>query len=161
MDRHIPSMGGGLGEVTDSMTVDFVWNLNQRKVVGDIKFANGASSVKAVRSSVKDCPAPGRPASFEYLTVKSAAQDFDARITMKGERAYGEISVPLECPASLRLMTSPAKNTDTTTYLAIPDPRLLGLGETGNPNVMVSKDHKTFTITGDGWTWIYTPTLVK
>jgi len=149
------------GDVKDSLNVDFVWNLNQRKVVGDVKFGNGASTVGAVRSSAKDCPPPSRPGSFELFTAKSAAQDFDARIVLKGERAFGEISVPLECPASLKLMSSPAKQVETTLYLAIPDPRMLGLGETGNPNVSVSKDHKTFTLTGDGWTWTYTPTLVK
>lgn len=150
------------GDVKDSLKVDFTWNLNQRKVVGDVKFSDGASSVGALRSSAKECPPPGRPGSFELFTTKSAAQDGgQPRIALKGERAYGQISVPLECPASLKLMTSPAKKADVTLYLAIPDPRMLGVGETGSPNVSVSKDHKTFTVTADGWTWTYTPTLVK
>lgn len=149
------------GDVTDSMTVDFEWNLNQRKVIGPVKFSNGGSSVKAVRSSLKDCPAPGMPASYEHFTGATAAQDFDARILLKGERAYGAIDVPLECPASLKLLASPAKTVEATLYLAIPDPRMLGLGDTGTPNVTVSTDHKSFTVKGDGWTWTYTPRLVK
>jgi hypothetical protein len=153
--------GAAEGEVSDSLKVDFVWNLNLRKVVGDVKFSNGGSTVKGVRSSLKECPTPGMPSGYEHFIVNSAAQDFDARIVLKGERAYGAVQVPLDCPSSMQMKSSPAKTVAATEYLAIPDPRMLGVGETGNPNVVVSKDRKTFVVKANGWTYAYTPILAK
>ncbi|HNR75530.1 MAG TPA: hypothetical protein PKM48_00235 [Parvularculaceae bacterium] len=153
---------GSEGEVTDSMTVDFDWDVNRRSLVGSATFANGTSSVAGMRSTLKECPASEIAGAYEHITVTSAAANAIGGVEMRGTRTYAPTKSPLECPASNALIATPGDEAETTLTLPVADPRMLGLSVTGDPRVTVTPDHKSFTIKGtDGWTWTMTPTIVK
>ena len=155
-----PKWTTGQAEASDSATIDFDWDVRAQKVIGDVKFSNGSSSVGATRSTLKDCPAPVVKGAYEHLTIVRIEQDGQPRLTLKGSRTYPDVEVPLECPASLKLMSTPGSTLDVTDYVAVPEPMMLAVGVTGNPNLTVDKDHKTFVLTGEGWSWTYTPTPI-
>jgi len=155
-----PKWTSGQGEATDSLKLDFDWSIRERKLIGRVTFTNGASSVKGTRSTAKECPAPTLAGAYEHFDAKTAAQDFDARIVVKGTRIYAAVNAPLECPASLKLMPTPGSSVETTEYIPVPEPMMLAVGETGNPNITISKDKKTFVVRANGWTWTYTPTII-
>jgi hypothetical protein len=156
-----PKWTAGQGNATDSLKLDFDWSVRERKLIGDVKFTNGGSAVKGTRSTAKECPAPTLAGSYEHFDAKTAAQDFDARVALKGTRTYAPVMAPLECPASLKLMKADGSTVETVLYVSVPDAMMLAVGQTGNPNVVVSKDHKQFIVRGDGWTWTYTPTIIN
>ena len=156
-----PKWTGGQVQATDSMKLDFDWDIRKRSLIGAVAFSNGGSSAKATRSTAKECPAPSMPSGYEHFEAASAKQDFDARIEIKGKRKYGAVMAPLECPASLKLTSVPASTADATEYIAVPEPMMLAVGQTGNPNVEIGKDRKTLVVKANGWTWTYTPTLIK
>jgi len=137
------------GDATDTLTVDFDWSIRERKLVGDVKFDEGNSSVKGVRSATKDCPAPELAGTYEHIAVKSVVQDAPGRLAAKGIRAYAAVKAPLECPASQE---------EVTEYIPVPDPMMLAVGATGDPNVTISPDHRSFIVRSGGWTWTLTPT---
>lgn len=150
------------GDVTDSMTVDFDWDLNRRSLVGDATFSNGASSVAGMRSATKDCPAAVIAGAYEQFTAVTAGANASGGVEVRGTRTYAPTKSPVECPASNALIATPGDEVDAVVTLPVADPRLLGVGLTGDSKVSVSADRKSFTIVGDdGWTWTMTPTALK
>jgi hypothetical protein len=155
-----PKWTMGEGDASDSATIDFDWDVRAHKVIGQVTFTNGGSAVGATRSAHKECPAPVVKGAYEHLTIEAITQDSQPRLVVKGARAYPAVEAPLECPASLKLMPAPGSTAETTDYVAVPEPTMLAVGVTGNPNLTVSRDHKTFVLKGDGWAWTYTPSLI-
>jgi hypothetical protein len=156
-----PKWAMGEGDASDSATIDFDWDVRAHKVIGKVTFTNGGSSVGATRSTHKECPAPVVKGAYEHLTIKTIAQDDQPRLMLKGARTFAAVEAPLECPASLKLMPAPGSTVETTDYVAVPEPMMLAVGATGNPNLTVAKDHKTFVLKSNGWAWTYTPTLIN
>ena len=153
---------GSEGDVKDSLTADFNWDINKRELIGAVKFANGASSVGAMRSTMKECPAAQIAGIYEHVTVASGGASPSGGVELKGVRQYAPTKSPVECPASNALIATPGDQEDVSVLVIVADPRLLSVGQTGMPNVKVSADKKSYTVEDkSGWTWTVTPTPVN
>ncbi len=148
------------GDVTDSLTIEFDMDISSLSVIGKPSFTDGASSVGSMRSALKECPVAQIAGAYEHLTT-SDVKGGPGRLEITGVRQYAPTKSPVECPASNALIATPGGAAEIMEAIYMFDPRMLAIGQTGMPNAVVSADHKTVTLTGDGWTWTYTPTLVR
>lgn len=153
---------GSQGDVKDSLTVDFNWDINRRALIGAVAFTNGSSSVGAMRSTAEGCPPAEIAGIYEHFTVASGGAGATGAIELKGVRQYAPTRSPVECPASTALIATPGDQENVSVFLGVADPRMLSLGQTGVPNATVSADRKSYTLSDpDGWTWTATPTVVN
>lgn len=152
------------GKVTDSYALEFDWDAKGRKLAGSVSIKNGKSLVAETRDK-GECAKPvlkGEYEHFEATEAKVANRDL---LELKGTRSYPAAQIANECPASKALNAVAADYKAVTESIAVPDPKMMslaGMGHTGNPKVTFSPDKQSFIMKMDnGWTVVYTPTVVK
>lgn len=147
------------GNVTDSVTLDFSWNVGQRKIVGEPKFQNANAAVKALRDKGQ-CTTPVLKGDYEHLDVTNVGSDDMGRIVVTGTRLFPPANVASECPASKALLPAAGKQQPVTEYPAVPDPRIMATAgmASGTPNLTFTPDRKSYVMKGARWTWTVTPT---
>lgn len=69
--------------------------------------------------------------------------------------------VPSQWPSSCAPQTVPASQEAVTEIVAVMSPMMLVMPNGANPNLVVAADRQSFSIRNKGWTWTYTPTIVK
>jgi len=149
------------GDASDALVVDFEWNLRQRQLVGTPTFSNASSKVAGMRSASGDCPVAQLAGSYEHFTASAVDSDGQPRLTVHGARTFAATLAPLECPASQTLMPAPGHEAEAVLYLPVLDPKLLGVGTTGSPGAAIAPDKSSFVLDMDGWSWTFSPTLVR
>jgi hypothetical protein len=147
--------------VTDGLVMDVIWEMRARKAQGMPQIQNKASTSKGLRNIHPPCPAPVMKGQYEHFEAKEVGFDGQDRMALKGIRSFPPIDAGLDCPASNALKASPAKQTEVTEYIALPNPMMLSVGSFNTPNMTVTPDKKSFILKTGNWTWTYTPSLVQ
>ena len=162
--------------LTDRVEIEFDWNQEENKLVGQPAIKNFPSKTGAIVPQL-ECPAPKINGAFEFITVLSLKDQPDEtmRITspglvMESKRDYPAAEVPLlpdsaaaSCGSKWEKLA--AKSVAASEVLPVPLAMLLAMGKAGGANI--SPDGKSFVnkfeagTVNAGWTWTYTPTPVK
>ncbi|MGE0640818.1 MAG: hypothetical protein AB7G12_16790 [Thermoanaerobaculia bacterium] len=147
------------GNVKDSVTLSFDWDVGQRKILGEPKIANSPSTVGALRDKGQ-CTTPVLRGKYEQLEATRVTTDEAGRALVTGTRTYPEASVASECPASKALLPAAGKQESVTEYLVLPDPRMMATAgmDTGTSNLTFTPDRKSYILKTNGWSWKVTPT---
>ena len=166
----------GEAAVTDRVEIEFDWNQEENKLVGEPTIKNSPSKTGAIVPMV-GCPAPKVNGAFEFTTVLSLKDQPDetmrmsnAGLIMESRRDYPAAEIPLlpnsaaaSCGSTWEKLA--AKSVTASEVLPVPLAMLLAMGKMGGSNV--APDGKSFVNTFEagtinaGWTWRYTPTPVK
>jgi hypothetical protein len=150
----------GKADVTDRVTLDFVWDKTAGKFAGDIKIADSKSEVKNIKADGTNCPPPALQGEYEHFQLMKHSASGE-QIQLEGTRTFPAASVS-QYPASCSMTPVPGGKESKILFVAIVDPSILALPPQANPNISVSADKKSFSIKGDGnWVWTYTPTVVQ
>ena len=80
---------------------------------------------------------------------------------MKGIRRFPSIRVVSGCQGVQEPRTVRPWEQDVVERMVVPSPLMLAAPAHSVPNLTVSDDKASFTITGGAWTWTYTPTIVN
>jgi hypothetical protein len=167
---------GGKAPVTDRVEIEFDWNQENNKIVGKPVIRNFPSTVGAIQ------PAPGCPrakltAGFEFVTVLGLKDIADenlrmaaAAVTMEVRRDHPAAEIPLMPYGADGVCGSiwgkvAAKSVTESETLGVPLAMMLAMGKAGGANItpdgksLVEKSEPTAS--NAGWTWTYTPTIVK
>ena len=162
--------------VTDHVEIEFDWNQEENKLVGEPAIKNFPSKTGAV-VPMAGCPGPKVNGAFEFITILSLKDQPDemmrmsaAGLIMESRRDYPAAEVPLlpnsaaaSCGSAWEKLA--AKSVAASEVLPVPLAMLLAMGKMGGSNI--APDGKSFVNTFEagtvnaGWTWRYTPTPVK
>ena len=162
--------------VTDHVEIEFDWNQEENKLVGTPVIRNFPTKVGAIVPGL-ECPAPKVNGAFEFMTVLSLKDQADEMlrmsapgIIMASRRDYPAGEAPLlpnsasrSCGATWEKVA--AKSEPSSEVLKVPLAMLLAMGKAGGDNI--SPDGKSFVdkfgpgTANAGWTWTFTPTIVK
>lgn len=153
---------------TDTVTLEFKWDMKKKQPVGAVKIENAKTSVKGTRNTMDKRIAPVLKGDYEHLDVASVTIDRDGRGTLKGTRFYPAAELALDYPGSMAMKPVKAETIEVTQYIAVPDPTMMGMAgmmpamttSTGT-QMSFTPDKKSFVMKLDGWTWNYTPTVVE
>ena len=168
--KNLPSL------VTDRVEIEFDWNQAENKLVRPPVIRNFPSTAGPILPDL-GCPASKVSGGFEFTTVLSLKDhpDETMRITgagliMESRRDHPAGEGPL-LPASAsqscgaRWETVAAKSVTSTDTLKVPLAMMLAMGKFGGGNV--TPDGKSLVEkpgpgeVNEGWTWTFTPTVVK
>lgn len=156
-----PKSGGTVEIVaTDRLTIDLDWDVHGSAVVGTPTFTDGASTVVRTTPGVAKCTPPALSGTFEHFSVASIGLH-PSGVELKGVRRFPPTQAPYEWPSTCAARTLPAFDDPVTEVVAMMSPMMLVMPNGANPNLVVAADRKSFALKNKGWTWTYTPTIVK
>lgn len=162
--------------VTDRVEIEFDWNQAENKLVRPPVIRNFPSNAGPVLPDL-GCPASKISGEFEFATILSLIDQPDettrmaaAGLIMESRRDHPAGEGPL-LPASssqscgAKWEQVDAKSVTATEVLKVPLAMMVAMGEAGGGNV--TPDGKSLVEkpgpgeVNAGWTWTFTPTVVK
>lgn len=149
-----------LVEASDRVTIDFDFDMKTNAIVGKPVFTNAPSQVISANSGKAECSPPAVKGPYEHFELAAIEPGRDT-LTLKGTRSFPDAGVSADWPATCKQRMYPAKKTEVSEVIAVTSPMLLLMPSGANPNLVVSADKKSFTLKNQGWSWTYTPTIVK
>jgi hypothetical protein len=162
--------------VTDRVEIEFDWNQTENTLVGKPVIRNLPTKVDAI-VPLAGCPAPKVNGAFEFITILSVKDQPDetmrraaAGIVIEGRRDHPAGEAPVipnqaEAPCGSTWEKAAARSEVTSEVLTVPLAMMLAMGKAGGANI--TPDGKSFMekfgagTRNAGWTWTYTPTIVK
>ena len=149
----------GKADVTDRITLDFVWNKKTRKYVGDVKVTDSKSELKNIRSDGTNCPPPTLNGDYEHFQYVKQSIDSGGQILLTGVRIYPPARVS-QYPASCKQMAIPGGKEDAMLSLGPGEPAILAMSVPKSSPISISADRKTFTMPGGtDWLFTFTPSI--
>lgn len=150
----------GFVEASDRVTLDFDWDVKSNAIVGKAAFTNAPSQVISANSGSAECPPPAVKGTYEHFELTAIEPQRDT-LALKGTRSYPAAGISAEWPATCKQRMYQPSKAEVTEVIAVTSPMLLLMPSGANPNLVVSADKKSFTIKHKGWSWTYTPSIVK
>jgi hypothetical protein len=150
----------GLVEASDRVTLDFDFDVKTNAILGKPAFTNAPSQVISANSGHAECPPPALKGTYEHFDVTAIEQQRDT-LTLKGTRSYPAAGISADWPATCKQKAYAPSKTEVSEVIAVTSPMLLLMPSGANPNLVVSADKKSFTLKNQGWSWTYTPSIVK
>ena len=153
----------GQADVTDRVTIDLNWDIQENRLVGQPKIQNAVSEVVNLRNDQAGCAAPVVHGAYEHFDVTLVTPGDGEMVELTGTTSFPETEIT-DCSGQEERRTAAARQETSVVHLPIAAPMLLGMPEmpsTGAMSLTVSPDKKSFGLKLDGWTWTYTPTRVS
>jgi hypothetical protein len=145
----------------DQYTVDLDWDVRGNALVGAPKYTNSPTTdVAATPGHADTCAPPTLAGPYEQFDATSIAPH-PSGVELKGVRRMPSARVPNQYPSTCSPQTVPGKDEDVSEVVAVMSPMMLVMPAGANPNLSVAADRKSFTIKNKGWSYTYTPTIVK
>lgn len=151
----------GQATVTDRVEIELDWDAKKSALVGDAKIINTASEVRELRNTHASCPAPTPDGPYDHLDVKSVTAASGGALELKGIRSYPPVRVVGGCQGVQEPRTVKPWEQEIVERMVVPSPLMLVAPAGSDKNLTVSADKASFTITSNGWSWTYTPTIVN
>jgi len=148
-------------DVTDRVTVEYTWDVKQRKIVGAVMLSDARTEIANLKSDGTNCPPPTLNGPYEHFQSTSNSMMGDL-IQVKGTRTYPPASVS-NYPASCSMRAVPGGKQEETLHVGSGvQPDVLAMPNMPGSPVTIAADRKSFSMRGAGnWLWTYTPTLVQ
>ena len=154
----VSSIGSGYGDVHDTVTLDFNWDLSAG-LVGQVAFKNAQTTVSNLRDYEAKCVPPIIKGPFEFLDVKSVAPGVSMTLVLTGTTSYPVVEVSKVCTSRT---AAPAKVVNQRIEIEVVSPVVFGMGAAPASNVKVDKSNHTIVVTKpDGWVWTFSPSVAK
>jgi len=149
-------------DITDRVILDFDWDNQAQKLVGQGKFQNFKTVVKGAASS-PPCLAPVLKGDYEQLDVKEfLLPEGSAEIHLKGTRSLPTADVATQCPSATKLYPVAASQQAVEERFVLTSPLIMFQGAGAPSDVKIAPDNKSYSVgTGEAWVWRYTPTVVQ
>src|SRR5215210_3915552 len=147
--------------VADHVSLAFNWNQAENTIVGNPTIKNSAST--AVIIPVTGCPAARISRAYDHWDVQSSVTVANT-LRLSGLKTFAAGSVPYAnektCGTYWDDVDQPAAT--VTMMLPIPSTLVFAMPAALGEGMVLSADKKSIVVTNpDGWTWTFTPTIVK
>lgn len=152
----------GKADVIDKINAEFVWDVTEGKAIGEVKILEAKSELKNLKSDGTNCPPPMLQGEYEHFQMLKQTVGPGQQIQLDGVRVFPSASVS-NYPASCSMRSIPGGKEKKVIWIAVMPPIVLAMPTNpGEKDRGVSPDKKSFWIKdSDGWTWTYTPIIVK
>lgn len=164
-DRHVqipPTDADIYADVTEKVTLFFVWDSKKKAFIGEPRFKNHPAAVTNLEGMEKDCPTGSINGAYEHFDIISMKPNGQGAIELIGERRHPETLVAESCGAGRRKYAGAVK--PASQYIAPPDPIMLAYR-----SLMPKEGPMRFSADGasiitsaqnNNWVWTFTPTPV-
>jgi hypothetical protein len=155
----ISSDGAGLADVSDRVVIDLTWKLSEMKLVGQPTFQNTKSTVTNPSDREPKCMAPVLRGEYEHYELLGIKEGLSGAIELQVQTTYPVVEVAQFCTASRKAV--PAKKDTRPEQFVVISPVSFGMPLPDSDDLRISKDKKSLIAKKAGWTWTYTPDIVK
>ena len=155
----IASEGAGRADVSDRVVIDFTWKLSEMKLVGQPTFQNTKSTVTNPVDYEPKCLAPVLKGEYEHYDLLAIKEGLSGMLEFQVQTTYPVVEVAQFCTASRKAV--PAKKETTSEEFVVVSPVSFSMPLPDSDDLRISKDRKSLISKKDGWTWTYTPDIVK
>ena len=149
----------GYADVTDRVEIDLAWDLTQSKLVGTPTFRNTKSAVKNLRNVEPNCLPPTLKGEYEHYELQGIKEGLAGSLETQVLTIYPVADVPQFCTG--KPDTVPASRNVRPEEFTVISPVALGMGAPDSDNLRISPDKKSMITKKAGWTWTFTPSVVK
>jgi hypothetical protein len=146
-------------DVTDSVTIDLKWKLDESALVGTPTFQNAKSGVTNPRNPEPKCAPPVIKGEYEHFELQGIRQGLGGALELQAKTTYPVVEVAQFCTGARK--TIPAGSKVHPEEMVVPSPVLLGMSPPDSDNLRISADRKSLIQKKGGWTWTFTPTPGK
>ena len=149
-------------DILDRVILDFDWDNQAHKMVGQGSFQNFKTVVKGTGSS-PPCLPPVLKGDYEHLDVKEfSLPDGSGEVFLKGTQSLPAADVSLQCPTTSQRYPVAASQKPVEERFVLTSPLIVFQGAGAPSDVKIAPDNKSYRVgTGAGWVWTYTPTISK
>ncbi|HEY8888460.1 MAG TPA: hypothetical protein VIM35_08220 [Gallionella sp.] len=149
----------GKADVIDHITVEFSWDSQKSKIIGQIKVTDGKSQLLNIKSDGTNCPPPQLKGEYEHFQSVSNSMTSADQIQITGKRTYPPANVS-NYPGGCSMRAIPGGSEEETLWVVGAGPEALGMPIMPGSPITIAADRKSFSIKGAGnWVWTYTPSL--
>jgi len=146
-------------DVTDSVTIDLKWKLDESKLAGTPTFQNAKSGVTNPRNPEPKCSPPIIKGEYEHFELQGIKQGLGGALELQVKTAYPVVEVAQFCTGARKSI--PASSNMHPEEMVVPSPVMLGMSLPDSDGLRVSADRKSLIQKKGGWTWTFTPTPGK
>jgi hypothetical protein len=146
-------------DVTDSVTIDLKWKIDEAKLSGTPTFQNVKSGVTNPRNPEPKCSPPVIKGEYEHFELQGIKQGMGGALELQVKTAYPVVEVAQFCTGARK--TIPASSSVHAEEMVVPSPVMLGMALPDSDNLRISADRKSLIQKKGGWTWTFTPTPGK
>jgi hypothetical protein len=150
--------GAAIADVSDRVVFDFTWKLSEMKLVGKPTFQNFKTTVAKPRDRDGKCAPPVLKGDFEYYDALGIKDGLSGSLEIQVQTTYPVVDVPQMCTGKPKAV--PAKNDVRPEEFVVVSPVSFGMPLPDSDDLRISNDKKSLVAKRDGWTWIYTPSIV-
>jgi len=155
----IASGGAGRADVSDRVVIDFTWKLSEMRLVGQPTFQNTKSTVTNPVDYEPKCLPPVLKGEYEHFDLLGIKDGLSGSLEFQVQTTYPVVEVAQFCTASRKAV--PAKKDTRAEEFVVISPVTFGMPLPDSDDLRISKDKKSLIAKKDGWTWTYTPEIVK
>jgi len=155
----IASEGAGRADVSDRVVIDFTWKLSEMKLVGQPTFKNTKSTVTNPVDYEPKCLPPVLKGEYEHFELLGIKEGLSGSLEFQVQTSYPVVEIAQFFTASRK--AAPAKKDTRLEQFVVISPVTFGMPLPDSDDLRVSKDKKSLVAKKDGWTWTYTPDIVK
>jgi hypothetical protein len=146
-------------DVTDGVTIDLKWKLDEATLSGTPTFQNTKSAVTNPRNPEPKCSPPIIKGEYEHFDLQGIRQGLGGALELQVKTAYPVVEVAQFCTGARKSI--PASSKVHPEELVVPSPVMLGMSLPDSDNLRISADRKSLIQKKGGWTWTFTPTPGK
>jgi hypothetical protein len=149
----------GYADVTDRVEIDLVWDLPESKLVGTPAFRNTKSGVKNLRGFEPKCLPPTLTGEYEHYDLQGIKEGLGGSLEAQVLTIYPGAQVPQFCTG--KPDTVPASRNLRPEGFTVISPVAFGMGVPDSDDLRISPDKKSLITKQAGWTWTFTPSILK
>ena len=156
---HIASDGAGRADVTDRVVIDFTWKLSEMKLVDQPTFQNTKSTTTNPHDYEPKCLPPVLKGEYEHFELLGIKDGLSGALQLQVRTTYPVVEVAQFCTASRKAV--PAKQNTRPENFVVVSPVSFAMPLPDSDDLRISPDKKSLIVKKAGWTWTYTPSIVK
>lgn len=154
-----PGRGSGFAQVTDRVEIDLDWDPSTSTLIGKPHIENSPSVVKNPRDAERSCLPPVLRGEYEHYDLLGVKDGLGGTLELQVHTTYPKVDVAQVCSGSRK--TIPAGSKTRPEELAVPSPVMFGMALPDSDNLRISPDRKSMIQKKAGWTWTFTPSIIK
>jgi hypothetical protein len=149
----------GYADVTDRVEIDLAWDLSQSKLVGTPTFRNTKSAMKNLRGFEPKCLPPVLSGEYEHYDLQGIKEGPGGNLEVQVLTTYPAAQVAQFCTGSPDAVA--ASRDLRPEEFGVISPVAFGMGLPDSDDLRISPDKKSLITRKAGWTWTFTPTILK
>ena len=156
---YVAGDGSGQADISDRVVIDLDWKLSEAQLVGTPTFQNTKSTATKLRDREPVCLAPVLKGDLEFFELLAVKNGLGGGLHLVSRTTRPVVEVAQSCTASRRAV--PAKVEEVTEDFGIPSPVMFAMPLPKSDDLAVSPDKKSLIVKKNGWTWTFTPSIVR